>query len=75
MNAKGRVATPPWYKTLQKYGQANLRKASWQLINTFIPYFALWYLMIRVVQQGLSLLDYAKPEKGKGTARESENVI
>jgi acyl-lipid omega-6 desaturase (Delta-12 desaturase) len=34
--------------------QPSLRKAIWQLINTFVPYAALWILMVFLVQQGYS---------------------
>jgi len=49
-----RAAKPAWYKTVAKYQQPNLRKAIWQLVNTFVPYIALWVLMVRAVQLGVS---------------------
>jgi acyl-lipid omega-6 desaturase (Delta-12 desaturase) len=33
-------------RTIAKYAQADYRKAFWQIFNTFIPYLALWALMI-----------------------------
>ena len=41
-----------WYKTIAAYGSSNLRKALWQLLNTFIPYCLLWALMLQTVQRG-----------------------
>jgi omega-6 fatty acid desaturase (delta-12 desaturase) len=52
--AKTQVTRPDWYQTILKYAQPNPRKAVWQLFNTFIPYFALWILMVRTVQLGYS---------------------
>jgi omega-6 fatty acid desaturase (delta-12 desaturase) len=48
------AAKPAWYKAVLKYQQPDLRKAIWQLANTFVPYFALWVLMVRTVQLGVS---------------------
>jgi acyl-lipid omega-6 desaturase (Delta-12 desaturase) len=49
-SAEPRIAKPAWYRNTAKYGQSNLRKSVWQLLNTFVPYFALWALMIHTVQ-------------------------
>jgi len=47
---------PVWFSQLSSYRKANNWRASWQLINTLIPYFTLWYLMILTIQQGYSYL-------------------
>ena len=47
-------ARPEWYQDVAQYQQPDLRKAVWQLVNTFVPYAALWFLMIRTVQLGVS---------------------
>jgi len=47
-------AKPAWYQAVSKYSQPNLRTAIWQLVNTFVPYLALWVLMVRTVQLGYS---------------------
>ncbi|MGD9045703.1 MAG: fatty acid desaturase, partial [Desulfobacterales bacterium] len=36
---------PDWYHTIGKYERAHLRKAIWQLLNTFIPYFLVCILI------------------------------
>jgi omega-6 fatty acid desaturase (delta-12 desaturase) len=36
------------------YAGADQRKAVWQVVNTFVPYFALWALMIYTVKAGVS---------------------
>jgi omega-6 fatty acid desaturase (delta-12 desaturase) len=51
---KAKPAKPAWYQAVSKYSQPNLRKAIWQLVNTFVPYLALWVLMVRTVQLGYS---------------------
>jgi acyl-lipid omega-6 desaturase (Delta-12 desaturase) len=50
----GETAKPAWYRSVAKYAGSNLRKSLWQLLDTFIPYFALWAAMIYTVQQGFS---------------------
>ncbi|WP_262963717.1 fatty acid desaturase [Methylobacter psychrophilus] len=39
-------------QAVSKYAQADYRKAFWQILNTFVPYLALWALMIFSVLQG-----------------------
>ena len=36
---------PGWKKTLRKYQRPALGRALWQVLNTLVPYAALWYLM------------------------------
>lgn len=43
---------PAWYKETAAYQPPDLRAAIWQLINTFVPYVALWALMIFAVRRG-----------------------
>jgi omega-6 fatty acid desaturase (delta-12 desaturase) len=43
---------PAWHKAIAKYQRASLGKAIWQLVNTFIPYALLLYLMAYTIQQG-----------------------
>lgn len=44
------IPRPTWYKATAKYAKANLQRSVWQLVNTFVPYIALWYIMVRLVQ-------------------------
>ena len=37
--------TPVWKEVVIKYQRPALRRGLWQLINTLVPYAALWYLM------------------------------
>jgi omega-6 fatty acid desaturase (delta-12 desaturase) len=41
-------------KALSKYEAPSVQKAIWQLLDTFIPYAALWGLMVYLVQQRYS---------------------
>lgn len=41
---------PDWYSTLDAFRRSRPLKSVWQLINTLLPYGALWYLMIWTVQ-------------------------
>jgi omega-6 fatty acid desaturase (delta-12 desaturase) len=36
---------PGWKETVVKYQRPALRRALWQVLNTLLPYAALWYLM------------------------------
>ena len=44
-------AKPAWYWSAAKYGKSDLRKSSWQILNTLGPYGGLWALMIFTVQR------------------------
>jgi acyl-lipid omega-6 desaturase (Delta-12 desaturase) len=44
---------PDWYHSLSTFQVSNNLKGTWQVLNTTIPYFFLWYLIIRSIQ-----LDY-----------------
>ena len=43
---------PDWHPKLLAFKSSDNMKSFWQLINTMVPYFGLWYLMIRSVQPG-----------------------
>jgi len=47
ITAKSEQKTPAsrWKEVVAKYQQPALRRSLWQLINTLLPYAALWYLM------------------------------
>ncbi len=47
---------PDWYPVLATFRKSDRVKATWQLLNTIVPYFFLWYLMIRSIQLGYSYL-------------------
>lgn len=38
-------ANPGWKQIVLKYQQPSLGRAVWQLLNTLVPYAAIWYLM------------------------------
>jgi omega-6 fatty acid desaturase (delta-12 desaturase) len=52
--APAKKAKPEWLDAIAQYQQPNLRKAIWQLVNTFVPYVVLWGLMVRTIQLGYS---------------------
>lgn len=35
----------PWTDTIVKYKRPHRLKSSWQIVNSLLPFFALWYLM------------------------------
>jgi omega-6 fatty acid desaturase (delta-12 desaturase) len=39
-----------WQDVVARYASSDLRRSLWQVINTLVPYFAMWYLMIRSVE-------------------------
>jgi acyl-lipid omega-6 desaturase (Delta-12 desaturase) len=43
---QGQPSTLQWKQAIANYQTPDLRRSLWQLANTLIPYFALWYLMI-----------------------------
>src|SRR5690348_5229825 len=40
-----KTATSKWKEVVAKYQQPALRRGLWQLLNTLVPYAALWYFM------------------------------
>jgi acyl-lipid omega-6 desaturase (Delta-12 desaturase) len=50
-----RANTPDWRAIVAKYQQPSTKRAVWQLINTFVPYALLWYLMYLVIPVSLWL--------------------
>jgi omega-6 fatty acid desaturase (delta-12 desaturase) len=48
-----KAARPDWYKSVARYQRPDLRKAVWQLVDTLVPYAALWVVMVRTVQLGV----------------------
>jgi omega-6 fatty acid desaturase (delta-12 desaturase) len=51
---KDQVVHSDWFRGLSKYEHPDLKKAIWQLLNTFVPYIALWIIMVRMLQLGVS---------------------
>jgi len=47
-----------WNKILAPYKKADNRTATWQLVNTAVPFLVMWYLMLRSLEisYGLTLL-------------------
>jgi len=43
------VETSAWKRMVEKYQRASAGKASWQIINTLVPYALLWFLMYYTV--------------------------
>jgi omega-6 fatty acid desaturase (delta-12 desaturase) len=43
---------PAWHATLADYKKSSAWKASWQLVNTALPYFGLWVLMLGSIRRG-----------------------
>lgn len=41
---------PAWHSTLSNFRQPSTRTAVWQLLNSLLPYFALWFLMIESIR-------------------------
>jgi omega-6 fatty acid desaturase (delta-12 desaturase) len=40
----------PWQKMVARYQTPDRWRSLWQVANTLIPYFALWYLMVRSLE-------------------------
>ena len=39
-----------WKQAVARYRNPELKRSLWQLVNTLVPYFAIWYLMIRSLE-------------------------
>lgn len=47
---------PDWHQKLKSFQVSSDLKALWQLLNTVVPYFFLWYLMVRSIQLNFSYI-------------------
>jgi omega-6 fatty acid desaturase (delta-12 desaturase) len=45
-NSATEMDTSRWQQIVARYAQADLWRSLWQVVNTLIPYFALWALML-----------------------------
>jgi omega-6 fatty acid desaturase (delta-12 desaturase) len=52
VSANLKIFKPTWYQIIAEYGHSKLRKSLWQLLDTFVPYYIVWVLMLRTVQRG-----------------------
>jgi omega-6 fatty acid desaturase (delta-12 desaturase) len=50
---KTRAPKPPWHEQVAQYAQPDRRRAAWQVLNTFLPYAALWILMVSTIKSGI----------------------
>lgn len=48
------VVRSDWYRALSKYERPDPGKAVWQILNTVVPYMALWAIMIWMLRAGIS---------------------
>jgi omega-6 fatty acid desaturase (delta-12 desaturase) len=39
-----------WRAIIRKYAKPDSRRSVWQLLNTLVPYFALFYLSMRALE-------------------------
>ena len=49
-NESSEAESVRWQPIVAKYAKPNLPRSLWQIANTLIPYFVLWYLMILSVE-------------------------
>ena len=45
-NASAQTEKSGWHEIVTRYARADLKRSLWEMTNTLVPYFALWYLMI-----------------------------
>ena len=43
-------AKPPWIEALRKYQTPETWRSVWQIVNSVVPFFVLWYLMYRSLE-------------------------
>lgn len=49
---KSKYEKSSWTRIVSQYDSPEVTKSIWQLVNTFIPYLVLWYLMYRSLEVG-----------------------
>jgi omega-6 fatty acid desaturase (delta-12 desaturase) len=50
--AVNRPGKPDWYSSVSPYARPDGRKAIWQLVETLVPYAAVWAIMIWLAHRG-----------------------
>jgi omega-6 fatty acid desaturase (delta-12 desaturase) len=40
----------PWQRAVANYQKTDLWRSVWQVVNTLVPYFILWYLLVRSLE-------------------------
>ncbi len=45
-------AKPEWFRAMSRYELPSLRRALWQMLDTFVPYLALWAVLVLLVRRG-----------------------
>jgi omega-6 fatty acid desaturase (delta-12 desaturase) len=52
------ISNNQWLLKVDKYKEINWKKSTWQLLNSFIPFFVLWYVSYKLIpiNYALSLL-------------------
>ncbi len=53
VDAKARPGQLVWYQTIARFEKPDLRKSSWQIVNTLIPYLLLWAGLVWAVHAGV----------------------
>lgn len=51
---RAKFVKPAWYDDLKNFAIPDTKKAIWQLVNTLVPYFVIWGVMIYTIKQGYS---------------------
>lgn len=41
---------PAWQQLVKRYQQSDLKRSLWQVVNTFVPFFLLWYAAYRSLE-------------------------
>lgn len=52
LSAQSGAGRQAWYQAIARFEKRDLRKASWQIVNTLIPYILLWSVMIWSIRVG-----------------------
>ena len=47
-----KTAKPEWFRAMARYEMPSLGRALWQMLDTFVPYLALWVVMVLLVRNG-----------------------
>ena len=57
-SAVDETSVAEWKKIVAQYQEPSLIRATWQIINTFVPYVALWWLMYLCMREPVRPVDY-----------------
>ena len=63
LSLEDETGNPTWQQVIESHQHPSISRSLWQVINTLVPYFGLWFLMVLSLES-LLLADAAAGHPG-----------